>query len=109
MSRLLDPRPALDGAAYLAALRHHITEVISEHDASVDELTVLVDYTIELRRAVRDWYAARALAFRHDDRPNLYPTMAAWRKAGEKKWQRANAREQRVIELVTTRPKEANP
>jgi len=61
-----------------------------------------------LRRAVRDWFAARYLAFRHDDRPLFYPSMAAWRKAGAKKWERVRTREERVLELVTTRPKEAN-
>ncbi len=91
----------------LAEIRQLIS-VCSDWDAPVDELNELVDYASELRAAVRSWYAARALAFRHDDRPNLYPSMAAWRKAGEKKWARANARETRVIELVTMSPKEVN-
>ena len=55
----------------------------------------------ELRAAVRSFFAARDLAFRHDDRPNLYPDRVAWQKAGARKWQQVTMAEERLRRLVS--------
>ena len=57
----------------------------------------------ELRRIVRDYFAACELAYRHDDEPYRYASRREWEKAGEKLWRIVSEREQQLRAAVGKR------